>query len=311
MAFSASWGLVMTLEYVVDWGDPWFVWGLACWLVAGLSYVVLLQQVAVSNLTFHADNRSTGLRLICEGQFVLLWLGIAVSVGYLGSWLGGGRVSDELVVAGIVLSLLHWAAAGLFFVTESDELSRRIARRLPRHALVRLLAAPFYPGGARGLVLLLGNVALVAGATLGQIPLFGTTFDSPEVLCPLAMCLYLIVYFNVGAAVARWGMALSTAVQPLHARVITLLTIALSMMAPLFLMVVEPYHQFEEHPFIYLPNPFITVEYLGRRGSEFLPMLIVLGAVAVLSLLVNLPATARGLAMMVRTDPRRSVEKPH
>jgi hypothetical protein len=311
MAFSTSWGLVWALEYVVDWGNPWFVWGLASWIVAGLSYVVLLQQVAVSNLTFPADNRSTGLRLICEGQFVLLWLGIAASLRYLGTRAVIGRVFDELVVVGIILSLAHWAAAGLFFVTEPDELSRRVARRLPRPALVRLLVAPFYPGGARGLLLVLGNVALVVGLAWAQIPLFGRTFDSPEVLCPLAMCLYLTIYLNVGAAIARWGMAFSNAVQPLHARGITLLTIALSLITPMFLLLVDPYQRIEEHPLLYLPNPFLTIEYLGRRTLDHPRILFALGVLAVLSLMVNLPAVFRGLAVMVRTDPRRLSQHPH
>lgn len=301
-AFSGAWGMVLAIDYVVDWSNPWFVWGLAVWVLAGLSYVVLLQQVAVSNLTFAADNRSTGLRLICEGQFLLLWFGIGLSAWWLSSTASYFGI-DQMAVGGIVLSLVHWAACGLFFVTEVDELSQRIARRLPRSAWLRLLLAPLYPGGSRGLLFVLLNIAAVAGLVFAQTSWFGKSVGEDDVVIPLVLCLYLVIYLNVGAALTRWGMAFSPAIQPIHGRVGTLLTVALSMIAPLFVMAFEPHYTARDYSVLYVTNPGLTVEYLDRNSALLPEILIVLGVACVLTLLVNLPSIARGVREMVRANP--------
>ncbi|HID24478.1 MAG TPA: ABC transporter permease, partial [Planctomycetaceae bacterium] len=141
----------------LDDSEFWFMWGAV--LAVGGSYFLLAQQIATSQLTFAADNRSTGIRVICSLQFWLLW-GI-VLVGQA-VWGGGLRKADEELLAFIsVLSAIHWAAVGGFVATESDTLSRRVRRRIPRRLWLRLLAAPFWPGGARGCAYVLLHVAML------------------------------------------------------------------------------------------------------------------------------------------------------
>lgn len=285
----------------LQWSDPWTVVALATWVAVGTANIVLLQEIAVANLTFQSDNRSTGLRLITEGHILLIWLGVGSAIWYFGGF--SGSDADELLIVGVVLSILCWTVLGLFFVTEADGLSQRVVRRMPRLALWRVLAAPFYPGGARGLLLVLGNLLLIGGIVAGIARSYAKLWSADEVILPLACLLYLAIYFNLSAALSRWAMAWSPALQPLHCRVGTLVLIGLSMIVPLFLMLLESYDGSRDYQLAYLLNPILTLEELDRASAYYEAILILLSVGALLTTAVNLPAMARGLHEMYAATP--------
>ena len=57
-----------------DESDTW--WALALVVFLGLSTGYVCEQVAVAQLTFDSDNRSTGIRLAAGGQWLLCWVGL-------------------------------------------------------------------------------------------------------------------------------------------------------------------------------------------------------------------------------------------
>ena len=109
----------MPLAAPIAFDEPAFWWANLFILLAGLSYIVLFQQIAISQLTFESDNRSTAIRAICVLQFWALW----------GAWIGFCLYQRRMLAPQIPLfvSAVHWMAVGLFIATEDDRLSRRDA----------------------------------------------------------------------------------------------------------------------------------------------------------------------------------------
>ncbi|MEZ6065727.1 MAG: hypothetical protein R3B90_08480 [Planctomycetaceae bacterium] len=207
-AFAGLWGISVA-PFRIDWNDQWFWAGVLAWVAAGLSYVVVFQQVAVVNLAFEADNRSTGLRVICAGQTLLLWLIVFIVMGYVAA---SPSSSDYVPLVGIggFLSLVHWMAFGFFFVSEEEDLSHRIVRGLPQSAVMRFLLAPFYPGGHRGLLLTtIASVAIILLVGLLTLPLgFGSFSARSPLPINLGLFLYGVIYLNAFAFIARRGLSL-------------------------------------------------------------------------------------------------------
>ena len=125
------WGIVLAVALegrrAVEFDDSDFWWVNLIVLLIAASYVVLAGQLIVARLTFASGNRSSGIRIVLVIQF---WLALLVT--------GVLAVLDQRVVfdrnfqtAMTIWLLLHWIAAGLVLVTESDFLSRRIRGRLP------------------------------------------------------------------------------------------------------------------------------------------------------------------------------------
>lgn len=284
-------------SYLFDWSDPGFWWAFVLWVISGATYVLLLQQIAIVNLTFEADNRSTGLRLICTGQFILLWGCLLVAI--IEPSLGGTAMMTEFALTGMVMSLIHWSLCGLFFVTEPDGLSRRVLRQRPRRMFARLLLAPFYPGGHRGLLYIVIQIAITV--VLGLV----LVSDWNRYLPPLVgTALYITIYLSLAALAARWGMHWWSSFQPLHARVTTLLFVAFSMLLPVFLMLFLD-SSYGSYHYWMLPNMFMTIEYLDRSSADMKTILTLLSIFAVLSIALNVPAMVRGLREIVQAVPEQ------
>lgn len=127
-------------------------------VIAALSFFFLFTQVATAHLTFEADNRSTGIRLACSLQFVLYWSFLALAQRLLGR---SSSVISGDIAAWAAVCVLHTAASGFFAVTESDFVSRRVRRGFPKTTILRLVAAPFLPGGHRGFLYLILHLAFI------------------------------------------------------------------------------------------------------------------------------------------------------
>jgi hypothetical protein len=301
IVFGITWGMAFETWWM-RWDDPWTIAGLLAWTAAGVANIVLLQEVAVANLTFASDNRSTGLRLIAQGQILLIWVGVLVAIWWFGGF--SGSDAQELCIVGATLSLLLWTGLGLFFVTESEGLSQRIVRRMPRRAAVRVLAAPLYPGGSRGLLLVSINLLALAGVWFALQVFYPG--ENVEALSILAACiLYLWIYLHVGAAVARWGMRLWPSLLPLHCRIGTLVLIGLSMAAPMVLLLFDSYDPYRsrQYSLLSISNPFVTLEQLDRNHADAAVVTMLLFAGAIVSTVVNLRSMARGLYEIVAARP--------
>ena len=266
---------------LVSVSDPDFWWGTGLVVLGGASYFVLFQQVAVAQLTFDSDNRSTGVRIVCAAQFWLLWLAFGVFC-YFRSFYPSEIVLQ--VLAGF--SALHWAVAGLVFGTEGDHLSRRVRRHVPRNPLARWLAAPFLPGGARGYMLALGHLAALwlivlfaqgldgmrpAGLSLGDyyrgvfdplLPTWTTTLRFTTVVC----C-YAAIYLGIAAALGRWGRQISSEVTAAHARVIVILVLTAGEIFPLVLRATEALKS-HEYSVYEITSPRATLQHVLRRAPS-------------------------------------------
>lgn len=324
--------------------DSRFWLGMGFALVAAASYFVLFQQIAVSQLTFESDNRSTGVRVVCVVQFWLVWVGYALYEALIST-----RPSSTVLAAVAGFCVLHWAVAGFVFGTEGDFLSRRVRREIPRNRLLRLLKAPFLPGGARGYLLTLGHLLalwLVVAvchsfdglrpASLSQRDYFLelANLQSPvwgrTLRLSTALCFYAVIYLGIATALTRWGMAISGEVRPAHIRVLTILLFLAGVIFPLILRATDVIDRFGYTAFD-ITSPKVTCDYLMGRAPTALVgfdwsapfesmktlvqrrgyydvILVLLGVAAALAVLVNVPALYRGLSDLHPLRPRRHNE---
>src|SRR5690606_29569901 len=180
--------------------------GLIFAVVMGASYFVLFQNIATAQLTFEADDRSSGIRFICSVQFFLVWIGLLAL-----AWLGSGPGPDEgLIITATLQSARPLGPAG----------SGR-----------RLLQAPFLQGGARGYLYVLLHVGVFAllGVLMSMTYVGYSNWSS---LVPLAIAAYLVIYLGLAAALSRGLQRMSSEIKPGHTRVLFIILLAIGCIAP-------------------------------------------------------------------------------
>lgn len=272
-------------------------------VVAGLSFFFLFTQVAISHLTFDADNRSTGIRLACSAQFVLYWLTFAGARYLLGRGAIGGS-SDIAFLA--TWCILHSATIGYFSALESDFVSRRVRRGFPKSPLLRFLAVPFLPGGHRGFLYLLLHLALIPVILW---LLFGDIFATGhwEGWWVITFEAYIIWYIGLGAAIGRLLRRFTSEIRPIHVRVIILILFAIGALIPFVptLFGSNPTEFEWMFRLLRVLNPVVFLNVMARvafdsdvASSE----IITLGAAAGLGLLLNVRPMCRGI-LEVLTHP--------
>ncbi len=276
--------------------ESWWIIGLT--LLAAGSYFLLLQKVAQAQLTFESDDRTSGIRLVCSAQFFLLWLGL-LALAAFASWAGG--IDDDAVAVCFVVSIIHWSLVGLVAVTEDPFLSRRIRRNLPASKFRRLLLAPFLHGGGRGYLYVLGHLLVLGLVSTGCLLMFGADLELFNLI--LGSCLYAVIYLGLACALGRWTRGLSADIRPAHARVLTLILLAVGCLLPIIPWLWSSYGNSDE-TLLMITNPFLTVAHLmdgGHYSGLIWPMLIV---AAVIAVFVNLKDMMRGIHEVVFADVR-------
>lgn len=307
MAAAFTFGGVV-ISQSIPFDDNEFWWVLGSMLVGTCGYLLLAQQIAVSRLTFESGNRSSGIRIISTVQFWLTWVGI---IAY-GGWYGVAAIDGEAVFAFAIMASIHWVIAGLILSTESEHLSRRVRRSIPESKLLRLLYAPWLPGGRRGLLLLMLHLAALI--VIGRWPSWPQWIHNVVMPLPIwdqwigdaitAMALYVFIYVGFGAAVGRWGQAVTPEFRPAHARVLTILLIPLTMIAPYVPGMFSYRYTLRSDFFVWVTNPFSTLEKISnsnRAWSNSSPeqtevYLFILSVTAAIVLLVNLRALIAGVS---------------
>jgi len=279
-----------------------FWWGMGIVLLYVLSYCWLFLQITSAQLTFESGNRSTGIRLTSTVQLVLIWGVIGASI-----WYSSMGLDRELFITISGLSLMHFIILGLVAATEEDYLSRRIRKSMSRRLLVRLLIAPFMPGGARGLIYVLLNLTvftlLFTWCASGlMISPSGSTRDVESLLYAVfGIVLYMVIFMAFASWIGRLFGTFSADIRPNHIRVLTLIVFAIGCILPLIGSAADLIKT-RDYSYFYLTNPFSTIPELARLGLRTEPILITLGAAALLAVAVNLRAMWTGLSEILALE---------
>lgn len=266
------------LRNAIPFQDPKFWFINAAILSIAVGYSLLVEQIAVAQLTFDADNRSTGVRIVTS-VLVALWI-LCPVVAWL--WFGGtSPIADEI----IVVCAIQLGVIGLFFVTEPEALSRRLHRNMSRMKLRRLPALLYYPGGSRGLFYCLAHIAVALAILYATVRAFPPSTGSQTMDRAEMLSMYLIVYLGGSAALSRWGRNVWSEFRPAHARVICWALAVVLMLVPNVMELADTLKW--ARPWLQVLNPF-DMDHV-RQGDGF--YLLIAGAT--IALLVNIPAMLR------------------
>jgi ABC-type transport system involved in multi-copper enzyme maturation permease subunit len=289
-------------EFDVASASSW--WQLAGLVAIGASYFLLCQQVATAHLTFESDDRTSGIRLVCCGQFLLFWLGLLLLPLVPGM---GFTLDEDWLAFATVVSVIHLGAVGLWAVVEDPFLSRRIRRRLPTSLWGRLIRVPLLRGGERGYLYLLMQVLVMillllvlGGDVLAPwVAVSGVTTGTLSLMW--ALCGYLICGLGIGCALGRWCRSLSPDVRPAHVRVLLILLAAFGCIGP-YLPVLWGQEFSRDYAPIMLTNPFHTLAHVSSEGEYTDMILIVLMVSAALAVLLNSRSMFRGVRDVLTAD---------
>jgi hypothetical protein len=280
--------VVSQIEFNVDF---WRVLGTL--LLVGASYVVLFQEVAVSQLTFESDNRSSGIRVIATLQYLFWLIAIPIAARYFSR---SPLLTSDVLSVYCVGAALHWTALGMFFCVEPDELSRRLKRRLPRNALLRLCLVPWLPGGGRGFLFLTLQLALLP-MSIAVLSWWAKLISPDDIRRSLLLaggCVgYVIFYLGLGSIIGRFFGAL---LAPAHVRVIMLLLFAAGVLAPYFPQLLQD-RMPGGYQVIFASNPLETLSEVFLRGisDEVMTSLFLLMVAAGLVVAWLLPRMVAGV----------------
>jgi hypothetical protein len=208
---------------VIRFDEPDTWWALALVVFLGLSTGYVCEQGAVAQLTFDSDNRSTGIRLAAGAQWLLCWVGLLTFL----IMRQRPPMSTDGLTAILTLTATYITVAGLLFASAPDSLSRRVRRGLPSSHGLRMLWAPFLPGGARGLLYALLSLALLAffvTVLLPQLTMTTILHDQQATQYAIALAAYSLIYLGAGTLFAR---LLRRVVQVIHSyQVLAILVLA-------------------------------------------------------------------------------------
>ncbi len=287
-----------------DESDTW--WALALVLFLGLSTGYVCEQAAIAQLTFDSDNRSTGIRLAAGAQWLLCWVGLLTFLIVRQR----PPMASDAVTAILTLTVTYITVAGLLFASAPDSLSRRVGRGLPRSRALRVLWAPFLPGGARGLLYGLMSLVVLYGVVTVLLPQLTLTIllnDPQATRYVMALTAYSLIYLGAGTLLSR---LLRRVVQVIHSYQV----LAILALANLLLVVAaEVIHFLSREPvptpqLFDVVNPIMTLRTIADadRGSvDAVACLVVAAGVAMAA---NLSALWRGVRDIVNDPVRAQIE---
>jgi hypothetical protein len=198
---------------VVAGSQSW--WELAIMTTICLATMGNLVLLAENRLSLPTEDRVTALRAGFFGQFLLIG---AWAISFINEPpIGRSNAAQALGVLGG----LHLAAVAMFAVTEDLVVSRRVLLRMNAVSPWRRLLAILGPGGGRGALYVLTQMALYLAAAW----LLRPTWVSLRWF--LAVCGYICFFTGLPAAVFRVVRPASAASFQLRAAVLAMLSMAL------------------------------------------------------------------------------------
>lgn len=283
--------------------------GVAASLTFYCSLLAIVLLAASARLAPASDNRSTRLRIAMLAQYLLLagwFIGFAIGIREVG-----------VLIPFILLAAIHWYVMGALMTGESEQISPRVKRSLPRSLLGRVFLIWFFPGPGKGYFFAVtGMFSAVILVGLCQVqPIWDWILPGPTggagltssgmsagyrmfllTLSCVLMC-YVVIYLGVGRLIvmrlSRWcptGVIVALAVN--------LLLLALGALGPLIvqLSLRGVISDAGDYTPLQWTNVFWTV-YETERGAfwsatvpigsvacPIVPLLLVVTAVVVLAL---------------------------
>jgi hypothetical protein len=287
-----------------DESDTW--WALALVVFLGLSTGYTCEQGAVAQLTFDSDNRSTRIRLAAGAQWLLCWIGLLT---FLIVRQRPPMTSDASTTI-LTLTATYITVAGLLFVSAPDSLSRRVSRGLPRSRVLRVLWAPFLPGGARGLLYALMSLVVLGffvTVLLPQLTLTSILNDRQTTRYAIALAAYSLIYLGAGTLLAR---LLRRVVQGIYSYQV----LAILVLANLLLIVAAEVIHFLSRAagptpqLIDVVNPVVTLRNIADADRGSVDAVACLVWVAVVAIAANASALWRGVRDIVNDPVRAQIE---
>ncbi len=285
-----------------DDADTW--WALALVVFLGLSTGYVCEQAAVAQLTFESDNRSTGIRLATGAQWLLCWIGLVAFIVVRQP----APMHSSGLSAIVTLTATYITVAGLLFASAPDSLSRRVSRGLPRSRVMRVLWAPFLPGGARGLLYSLISLVLLAFFVIGVLPELSMNSilnDRQATQYAIALAAYSVIYLGAGTILAR---LLRRVAQSIHSYQI----LAILVLANLLLVVAAEVIHFLSRvpaPQLYdVVNPVTTLRTIADADRGSVDAVSCLVAAAGVAIAANASALWCGVRDVVNDPVRAQIE---
>ena len=240
------------------------------------------------NMLAHPEeNRSTGVRALTSAMLLAALVFGSVILSYAPDRDGVSAMS--------IMFLLGLFPSVLFFVSERESLGRRVGRNVPKNAALALLATPWLPGGGRGVLFLLLHVAAVlAFSVAGHRLMIGPseTLLEEGFLAPWIVAPYLVLFLVLGSFLA------CRRTERLRPRLFVRIGIVIAVAAAAFLPAVAGFFLRDRDlmEMEHFGHPFWLV-YRNWEGPEYgLPALIVIGALALVAILLNARRLARSVS---------------
>ena len=284
--------IVWSVRLLPQSGEP-RCYGLLSFAIPVSLGCVLLSLVACAALAHPYENRSTTFRAFSIGS-LLIGIGWVTHFAIKYRTTGFIRIGvAEYVPVFVATCVLPLIPFWLFAVTEEEAFSPRTRTTVPRRRALALLAAPFLPGGGRGMLftLLLAGLAL-AGAALAPrwfeaCPRTRTAGGSPSARGPTRCCSPRSSACS-GAACSRSGPR-GSAIARVGAPFLLLLFTLIPTIVDLFLGT-----RSRSWNVLRVLSPAHTLEEIGRTDGDrsAFPSLLTLTAIL---LLLQVPTIVRGL----------------
>jgi hypothetical protein len=274
----------------------------------GLSTGYVCEQAAVAQLTFDSDNRSTRIRLAAGAQWLLCWIGLLTFLIVRQQ----KPMTTDALTAILTLTATHITVAGLCFVSAPDSLSRRVSRGLPRSRALRVLWAPFLPGGARGLLYALMSLVLLAYfvmVLLPQLTLTSILNDRQAIQYAIALAAYSLIYLGAGTLFAR---LLRRVVQGIHSYQVLAILVLANLLLIVGAEVIHFLSRVTTSQLFDVVNPVMTLRTIADAGRGSVDAVACLVVAAGVGLAANMSALWCGVRDIVNDPVRAQIEgQPH
>lgn len=255
-------------------------------VVVGLSYFFLFEQITIAQLTFYSGNRSTGIRIVGFVQLIMAWSVLLISFWNYSAWEPGAVLAISIVCA------VHLAVFGVFMISGLNSLSNRIRRTLPKNKLLRLLSVPFLPGGTRGflyIILQLAVMMVIVFIAKETFSVFSTPTGSGSryvlsrtnilSLSTYGISAYIIFYLGLGCFTTRIFSKWIINARMAMGLAITLIFFAIGALGPYVLEAIRMFIFSQRrmipdrsNDLLMTFNPFVSLEYIfDERNTALLP----------------------------------------